>query len=74
VCESAYHAVPLSEIKGNEFDFREVIRENLLIEVPSFAECNGRCPEREKLKKYFKQGDGKTDQEEGQQPFSNLSL
>lgn len=72
--KGAYHTVPLNEIKGNEYDFRDLIRENLLLEVPSFAECKGKCPEREQLKKYFKQGDGNTDREEGQQPFSHLSL
>lgn len=42
-----YHAQPLDEIKGAIFDFREALREALLIEVPRTIECNGgKCPER----------------------------
>lgn len=74
-CNGFYHAVPLSEIKGNFYDFRDIVRENLLLEVPLTAECGGKCPERAHLKKYFKQGESKVDPDEGQQrPFSNLSL
>lgn len=74
-CNGFYHAVPLSEIKGNFYDFRDIVRENLLLEVPLTAECGGKCPERANLKQYFKQGESKTDPDEGQQrPFSNLSL
>ena len=70
-----YHTVPLGEIKGNEYHFQDLIRENLLLEVPAFVECSGgSCPERAQLKKYFKQNDGNESHEDGHQPFSNLSL
>lgn len=69
-----YHTVQLSEIKSNAYHFGDVVRENLLLELPSFVECSGKCPERDKLKKYFKQDNGDADQEEGQQPFRHLSL
>lgn len=69
-----YHIVPLGEIKGNEYNFGEIIRENLLIEVPSFTECEGNCPERENIKNYLKPEGESEGQDEGQQPFSHLSL
>lgn len=73
--EPFYHIVPLEEIKGNEYDFNEIARENLLIEVPTFVECGeGSCPERENIKEYLKPEGESEGHEDGQQPFSHLSL
>ncbi|NGX53504.1 MAG: hypothetical protein K1000chlam4_00216 [Chlamydiae bacterium] len=47
------HTVELSSIKGGIFNFKELIRESLLLELPHTAECNeGHCPERKVLEKF----------------------
>lgn len=48
------HTEKLSEIKGGVFDYRKVLREGILLELPYTAECNeGCCPERSTLAKYL---------------------
>jgi uncharacterized metal-binding protein YceD (DUF177 family) len=45
----------LSEIKRGVFDYRQALREQILVELPYRAECNeGDCPERASLAKYFR--------------------
>lgn len=42
-----YHTEMIQDIPSAVFDFREVLREALLIEIPLIVECNkGKCPER----------------------------
>jgi uncharacterized metal-binding protein YceD (DUF177 family) len=48
-----YHAEPISEIPS-VFDFSELLRQDLLLQLPLFAECEGNCPEREEIKKFLK--------------------
>jgi uncharacterized metal-binding protein YceD (DUF177 family) len=72
-----YHAVPLSEIKGAIYDFREILRESILLEVPILAECHqGRCPQRDSLEKYFKKegAPGSKEDEDGYRPFAGLDF
>jgi uncharacterized metal-binding protein YceD (DUF177 family) len=46
---------PLEEIKGAVFDLTEHVRETILLQTPLFTECNeGKCPERELIKKFLK--------------------
>jgi uncharacterized metal-binding protein YceD (DUF177 family) len=48
------HTEALAAIKGGVFDYREVLREEILLALPYTAECNdGDCPERASLAKYF---------------------
>lgn len=73
-----YHAVPLKEIKTGVYDFKEILRETILLETPLLAECHqGKCPQRKTLEKFFKQGnalgDNKSD-EEGYRPFAGLDF
>lgn len=71
-----YFAEPLTNIKSAVFDFKEVIREAVLIETPMFAECNnGNCREREFVKQYMKKDDplrSNKNNEEYYQPFADL--
>ena len=72
-----YHAVPLEEIKGAIYDFREVLRETILLEVPILVECHqGKCPQRKSLEKYFKKecAPGAKEDEEGYRPFADLDF
>ncbi len=49
-----YHVEDLTKIKAPYFDFSSVLREEVLLEAPQFAECNqGSCPDRELIKPYL---------------------
>lgn len=53
--ENMTHAEPVSEITSHVFDFRELLREDLLIELPKVVECNqGKCPERSVVAPYLR--------------------
>ncbi len=70
-----YHTVPTTEIKSGIYFFKEMLRENILLSTPLFAECNqGQCPEREKLKRFFRDNDSsdKNSEDEGYHPFAHL--
>lgn len=71
-----YHAEPLENIKSGIFNYQEILRECVLLETSSFAECEqGNCPRRLELQKYFKKpGSNSLEDEEGYQPFANLSI
>jgi len=64
-----YHTEELSEIKGKIYQYADPLREAILLEVPSFGECQGRCPERKELEKY-KPSEGSNDSV--QFPFADL--
>jgi len=50
-----YHVEPIAEIKGHIFNFTELLREAILLQIPPFIECNnGKCPERKTLSRYIK--------------------
>lgn len=69
--DNFYHAEPLEEIKGSSFDFRDVIREAILVDTPPFAECNdGNCSARKDISKYLKKPEQTAD--EGYHPFADL--
>jgi len=66
-----YHAVPLEEVKTGVYDYRDLLREMLLLETPPYAECGGgRCAERGALGKFLKEESN--EKEEGQRPFADL--
>lgn len=72
-----YHAEPLDEIKGSIFNFREILREAILLETPPTAECHeGKCPKRKTLQKFLKKEGEKEnkDDDEGYRPFADLEL
>lgn len=50
-----YHVEPIAEITSHIFDFTELLREDILLQVPPFVECHeGRCPERGTISPYLK--------------------
>lgn len=65
-----YHAESLEDNPSPTFDFSELLRTDLLLQLPSFIECQGNCPERANIKKYLKQDTAKNDNTHF--PFSNL--
>lgn len=74
VIEGAYQSIPLDDIKGAVYDFKDLLREAILLEVPSFVECHeGSCPKRQDFKKYLKQeSPEEASGEEGYRPFADL--
>jgi uncharacterized metal-binding protein YceD (DUF177 family) len=72
--DSFYHSEPVAEIKGAVFNYKNLLRETILLEVPPFAECNGgNCPKRKDVAKYLKTSlDNQTDEDEGYRPFADL--
>jgi uncharacterized metal-binding protein YceD (DUF177 family) len=69
-----YFSEPIEEIKTGIFNFKNLLRETILVEVPLFAECNeGKCPKRQEYNKYFKESSSlSSDEGEGYQPFADL--
>lgn len=47
------HAEKVDEVKGGVYNLAPLLRETILLEVPSRAECEGRCPHRETIEKYL---------------------
>jgi uncharacterized metal-binding protein YceD (DUF177 family) len=75
-----YHMEPLADVKSGIFDFSNILREAILLEVPGFAEChNGNCPERKQVAKYLKEpakkaAGGDKNIEDGYQPFADIDF
>ncbi|MDN3509221.1 MAG: hypothetical protein P0S93_04325, partial [Candidatus Neptunochlamydia sp.] len=65
VISSFYHTEEVANIKGHIYDYTDLIKEAVLLEVPSFVECMGNCPKRAELKNYLDKG-------ETQFPFADL--
>lgn len=70
--KDVYHTEPLEQIPSAIFNYRELIKELLLLEVPSFAECDkGNCSERAFVNNYLKKQ--KKTSAKQQFPFADLS-
>lgn len=69
-----YHSEPLDAIKTGIFNFKSLLRETILLEVPLFTECNqGNCPSRKEVAQYLKTpSEEESDKEEGYHPFADL--
>ncbi len=67
-----YYSEPIEEIKSGVYNFKSLLRETLLLEVPQFAECNsGKCKKRNEFQKYLK-APSDLSEEEGYQPFADF--
>ncbi len=74
--EGCYHTEPLAGIKGGIFNFKDALREMILLEAPEFAECEENCPRRKEIAHYLKKtekGQSKIGDEEGYHPFADLN-
>jgi len=69
-----YASEALEEIKTGIYNFKDLLRETILLEVPPFVECHGgSCPKRKEFDKYLKKPSESTpEQEDGYQPFADL--
>ena len=63
------HVEDLRDLRKPIFDLAPLVREAILLEIPSFAECNGKnCSERKNLMPYLK----KSKSDHAHFPFENL--
>lgn len=70
-----YYTEELKEIKGGTFSILNPLREAILLETPTFAECEGKCPQRKELEKYFKNPASSNENgDETYRPFEGLKL
>jgi uncharacterized metal-binding protein YceD (DUF177 family) len=72
--DNFYHSEPMDEIKAAVFNFKDLLRETILLEVPPFAECNnGNCPRRKDVEKYLKPpSENQSEEDDGYRPFADL--
>lgn len=58
VAKEISHSLPLVEMKSSIFDYTDLVREEILLQIPQFVECNqGKCPERAQVDKFLKKPD-----------------
>ncbi len=71
--DNFYHAEEMTKSKTTIFDFSDVLREGILIDIPPFLECNGKCPKRKEVDHYFKKENKlSSSSEEIHYPFKGL--
>lgn len=72
--QNFYSSICTKEIKSGIYNFKDLLRETILLEVPPFAECTGgKCPKRQEYKKYLKEpSNPSSDEEAGYRPFADL--
>ena len=71
--EGFYHTVPLEDIKEGIYHFGPMVREAILLELPSFHSCSDEeCLGSELVKKYFKQEKQSGGSPNTYHPFENL--
>lgn len=73
--KNVYMTKPLADTLGGRYNFKEDLREAILLEIPSFVECNeGECPQRVELERYLKPTSLKSPKgkENTYFPFGNL--
>ncbi len=73
--ENIYASEPLTNIKSGIYNFKELLRETILLEIPHFVECNsGNCPQRTAYAKYFQNTENSSEDlgEEKILPFADL--
>lgn len=71
-----YFSIPLDEVKGAIYNFKDLLRETILVEIPTFAECEGNCPRRKEIAKYLKKTpateNSKPQDDDGYHPFADF--
>lgn len=60
-----YHTIPLDDFKEAVYNYTEILREAILLEIPQFVECHQGCPEHSSIKPYLRK-------EETHYPFGDL--
>lgn len=45
--------IPTEEIKNKVYNYKDLIKESILLQIPQTIECEGRCPERPSIEPYL---------------------
>lgn len=73
--QNFYYSEPIGDVKNGIFSMRDAIREGVLVEVPSFAECNnGTCPKRAEFEKYLRKPTASQELDDHYRPFDGLKF
>ncbi|MGR3973051.1 MAG: hypothetical protein QRY72_00500 [Candidatus Rhabdochlamydia sp.] len=49
------YSLPLSDLPSSQFDYTELVREEIVMMIPQFTHCSqGNCPKREGINQYCK--------------------
>ncbi len=73
IIENFYYSEPLAEITSGIYHLKDLLRETILLELPTFAECNqGHCPKRQEFTKYLRESSDSLKSDEGYHPFADL--
>lgn len=67
--ENIYYTIDLKSITQSYYDFSELIREEILLTVPQFTECQPQCPDRSLMIPYMTKSQPQSDYNF---PFQNL--
>ena len=71
--QNFYYSESIRENKSGVYNYKDLLRETILLEVPSFVECHdGQCPKRREFQKYLKEPSDRPLDDEGYQPFAGL--
>jgi uncharacterized metal-binding protein YceD (DUF177 family) len=53
--QEIFYSIPFDELKSTIFDFTDIVREEIILLIPQFVECQeGKCPERAHLSPFMK--------------------
>ncbi|HRW58399.1 MAG TPA: hypothetical protein P5048_02130 [Chlamydiales bacterium] len=70
--KKAFLTKQLDEIKGKEYNYSLDVRELILLEIPTYFECNkGNCPKRKTIQKFLKTSSA--EQDNVYYPFAGLN-
>lgn len=71
----AYIVAPRAEIKSGIFNFKELLREQIVLDAPQHVECGGgQCPHRKEIAKFLKESSEDSDEkgDDYYRPFADL--
>lgn len=51
--ENFLHTEPLEKIKNGLYNYSDIVRDAIFLEIPAYFECNKNCPERIHLNSYL---------------------
>ncbi len=72
IVNSFTHAESIEDIAQHIFDFADLLRESILLQIPAFAECHGgACPERTEIANFL-QKECRRPQDQIHYPFTGL--
>ncbi len=65
-----YHTKALEDCSSSTYHFAPALRDQILLELPRYVECEGGCKERDSVKRFIK--NSSSEKEDTHFPFSGL--